>query len=164
MVKAIMEGWWRFVRRALLVVVVLAVVFVVVADFLPARVHTETPVAFSDFLTELNAGNVRDVIINGQAFRGQLVGGRLFATYAPTESNFVVQRLIEKNVRIIVMPTETDVNPLLHYLLSWLPSLVLWVVAFRYVGVRVRNGAERAVARRIVELETRLRKLEAGLP
>jgi cell division protease FtsH len=118
-------------------------------------------VALSSFLADVNAGGVRDVVIQGRAIAGQRTDGSTFTTYSPADANFIVQRLIEKNARVFVKPEETDLNPMIHLLLSWLPWM-LWVLTFRLVGVRILTTLDRNTARRFAELERRLRTLEAG--
>jgi hypothetical protein len=152
-------GWWRILGRVSLVTSALAIAIVLLALSGPVQHVVGPQIPLSDFLTELSAGHVRNVVLRGPTITGMLSDGRGFTTYTPTDANFMVPRLMEKSVRIIARPEDSDVNPLLHYFLACLPW-VLWVLAFRYVGVRVRPSLDRATARRIIDLEARLRKLE----
>lgn len=100
-------------------------------------------VAYSDFLNEVNAGHVREVSIQGRTLTGQLSDGRSFQTYTPEDPN-LVSRLTEKNVRVVARPEESDVNPLLHYLMSWFPMLLLigvWIFFMR----QMQGGGGRAM-------------------
>jgi cell division protease FtsH len=100
-------------------------------------------VAYSDFLNEVGAGHVRDVVIQGRTVTGQLSDGRTFQTYTP-EDPALVGRLTEKGVRVVARPEESDVNPLFHYLLSWFPMLLLigvWVFFMR----QMQGGGGRAM-------------------
>jgi cell division protease FtsH len=100
-------------------------------------------VAYSDFLNEVGAGHVRDVVIQGRTVTGQLSDGRSFQTYTPEDPN-LVGRLTEKGVRVVARPEESDVNPLFHYLLSWFPMLLLigvWVFFMR----QMQSGGGRAM-------------------
>ena len=102
-----------------------------------------TQVAFSDFLNEVNNGQVRDVTIQGRVVTGVLTNGATFQTYLPEGSN-VVQRLTERGVRVVAKPEESDVNPLFHYLLSWFPMLLLigvWIFFMR----QMQSGGGRAM-------------------
>ena len=52
--------------------------------------------------------------------------------------------LTDKNVRVIAKPEDDDVNPLLHYLLSWFPMLLLigvWIFFMR----QMQSGGGRAM-------------------
>jgi len=102
-----------------------------------------TQIAFSDFLNEVNNGQVRDVTIQGRVVTGVLTNGATFQTYLPEGSN-VVQRLTERGVRVVAKPEESDVNPLFHYLLSWFPMLLLigvWIFFMR----QMQSGGGRAM-------------------
>jgi len=102
-----------------------------------------TQVAYSDFLTEVNGGRVRDVTIQGRTVSGQLTDGRTFQTYTP-EDPTLVSTLTGKGVRVVAKPEESDVNPLIHYLLSWFPMLLLigvWVFFMR----QMQSGGGRAM-------------------
>jgi cell division protease FtsH len=99
-------------------------------------------VAYSDFVADVNGGRVRDVLIQGRTVSGSLSDGRTFQTYTP-EDPTLVSRLTEKGVRVIAKPEESD-NPLLHYVLSWFPMLLLigvWVFFMR----QMQGGGGRAM-------------------
>jgi len=100
-------------------------------------------VAYSDFLNEVAAGHVRDVVIQGRTVSGQLSDGRTFQTYTP-EDPALVSKLTDKGVRVVARPEESEVNPLFHYLLSWFPMLLLigvWVFFMR----QMQSGGGRAM-------------------
>ena len=104
---------------------------------------TSTQVAYSDFIGEVNAGRVRNVVIQGRTVTGALADGRSFQTYTP-EDPTLVTRLTDKGVQVIAKPEESDVNPLLHYVLSWFPMLLLigvWVFFMR----QMQSGGGRAM-------------------
>src|SRR5476651_121070 len=131
--------------RNLALWVIIALLLVVLFNlFQPGTTRTAaTQVAYSDFITEVNGGRVRDVVIQGRTVSGQLNDGRTFQTYTPEDST-LVQRLTDKGVRVIAKPEDSDVNPLLHYLLSWFPMLLLigvWVFFMR----QMQAGGGRAL-------------------
>ena len=100
-------------------------------------------VAYSDFLNEVNGGHVREVTIQGRTLSGTLSDGRTFQTYTPEDPQ-LVSRLTEKNVRVVARPEESDVNPLIHYLMSWFPMLLLigvWIFFMR----QMQGGGGRAM-------------------
>jgi cell division protease FtsH len=100
-------------------------------------------VAYSDFVNEVNAGHVRDVVIQGRTVTGALADGRSFQTYTPEDPQ-LVSRLTEKGVRVVARPEESDVNPLFHYLMSWFPMLLLigvWIFFMR----QMQGGGGRAM-------------------
>ena len=131
--------------RNLALWVIIALLLVVLFNlFQPGNSRTaSTQVAYSDFVGEVNGGRVRDVTIQGRTVSGQLTDGRAFQTYTP-EDPTLVSRLTDKGVRVIAKPEESDVNPLLHYLLSWFPMLLLigvWVFFMR----QMQSGGGRAM-------------------
>ncbi|MBV8614724.1 MAG: ATP-dependent metallopeptidase FtsH/Yme1/Tma family protein, partial [Acetobacteraceae bacterium] len=131
--------------RNLALWVIIALLLVVLFNlFQPGATHNAaTQEAYSDFITQVNGGQVRDVVIQGRTITGQLNDGRTFETYTP-EDPTLVSRLTDKGVRVIAKPRDADVNPLLHYLLSWFPMLLLigvWVFFMR----QMQSGGGRAM-------------------
>jgi len=131
--------------RNLALWVIIALLLVVLFNlFQPGTSHTSaTQVAYSDFIADVNAGHVRDVVIQGRTVTGQLTGGQAFQTYTP-EDPTLVKTLTDKGVRVIAKPEDDGVNPLLHYILSWLPMLLLigvWVFFMR----QMQGGGGRAM-------------------
>ncbi len=131
--------------RNLALWVIIALLLVVLFNlFQPgASKPASTQVAYSDFISEVNGGRVRDVTIMGRTVSGQLTDGRSFQTYTP-EDPTLVSRLTDKGVRVVAKPEDSDVNPLLHYLLSWFPMLLLigvWVFFMR----QMQGGGGRAM-------------------
>src|SRR5471030_3000322 len=131
--------------RNLALWVIIALLLVVLFNLFQPGVtrNSATQMAYSDFLTEVNTGRVRDVVIQGRTVSGQLNDGRTFQTYTP-EDPALVGRLTDKGVRVIAKPEDNDVNPLLHLLLSWFPMLLLigvWVFFMR----QMQSGGGRAM-------------------
>jgi cell division protease FtsH len=131
--------------RNLALWVVIALLLVVLFNlFQPGSTQTNaTQIAYSDFLTDVNKGQVRDVVIQGHTVSGQLADGRSFETYTPTDPT-LISRLTDKGVHVVAKPETADANPLLHYLLSWFPMLLLigvWVFFMR----QMQGGGGRAM-------------------
>jgi cell division protease FtsH len=148
--------------RNLALWVIIALLLVVLFNlFQPGATHNAaTQVAYSDFINEVNNGRVRDVVIQGRTVSGQLTDGRTFQTYTPEDSS-LVGRLTDKGVRVIAKPEDSDVNPLLHYLLSWFPMLLLigvWVFFMRQMqaGGGRAMGFGKSRARMLTEKQGRV--------
>jgi cell division protease FtsH len=148
--------------RNLALWVIIALLLVVLFNlFQPGATHTAaTQVAYSDFISEVNGGRVRDVVIQGHTVSGQLSDGRTFQTYTPEDPS-LVKTLTDKNVRVIAKPEDSDVNPLLHYLLSWFPMLLLigvWVFFMRQMqaGGGRAMGFGKSRARMLTEKQGRV--------
>jgi cell division protease FtsH len=131
--------------RNLALWVIIALLLVVLFNlFQPGASRTAaTQVAYSDFVSEVNGGRVREVTIQGHTVSGALTDGRTFQSYAPEDPG-LVQHLEDKGVRVVAKPEESEMNPMLHYLLSWFPMLLLigvWVFFMR----QMQSGGGRAM-------------------
>ena len=131
--------------RNLALWVIIALLLVVLFNlFQPSGAQrTATQVAYSEFLGEVNNNRVRDVVIQGRTVTGQTADGRSFQTYTPEDPS-LVSRLTDKGVRVVAKPEESEMNPLMHYLLSWFPMLLLigvWVFFMR----QMQSGGGRAM-------------------
>jgi len=147
--------------RNLALWVIIALLLVVLFNlFQPGASHNSaTQMAYSDFITEMNSGRVRDVVIQGRTVSGQLTDGRNFQTYTPEDPS-LAQRLTDKGVRVIAKPEDAD-NPLLHILLSWFPMLLLigvWVFFMRQMqaGGGRAMGFGKSRARMLTEKQGRV--------
>ena len=93
----------------------------------------KTKVAFSEFLSEVELGNVLKVEIQGNNITGVLSNGSTFSTYSPNYPN-LVEKLSERGVNIVASPLEDKMPSLLGILLSWFPMLLLigvWIFFMR---------------------------------
>jgi len=95
--------------------------------------ETNSKIAFSKFLSEVDQGRVIKVEIQGSNITGLLSDGSTFTTYSPNYPN-LVEKLSSKEVNIIASPLEDKMPSLLGILLSWFPMLLLiavWVFFMR---------------------------------
>ena len=109
----------------------------------PSNRGAQSRLAFSDFLAEVDRGQVSDVTIQGQNISGHMSDGRSFSTYAPNDPGLVT-KLTERNVRISAAPTEDGSPSLLGVLLSWFPMLLLigvWIFFMR----QMQSGGGKAM-------------------
>jgi cell division protease FtsH len=98
--------------------------------------------AYSDFLNEVSAGQISDVVIQGNTVSGHTRDGRTFSTYKPNDPTLFA-RLQDKGVRVSVAPTEES-NPLFSIFVSWFPMLLLigvWIFFMR----QMQSGGGRAM-------------------
>ena len=90
-------------------------------------------IPFSDFISEIDAGNVAEVNIRGKNIEGFFENGRSFKTFAPDYPN-LVDELNKNGVRITAEPSDKSMHPMLSILLSWFPMLLLigvWIFFMR---------------------------------
>ena len=100
-------------------------------------------IPFSDFLAQVEGGQIREVTIQGNAISGVYADGRSFATYAPNDPN-LVERLTERGVVIRAIPTEDGTPSLFQILISWFPMLLLiggWIFFMR----QMQSGGGKAM-------------------
>jgi len=93
---------------------------------------TSSEISYSTLLSEVDAGNVQQVIITGDRITGKYSDGRPFQSYAPPADPTLVPHLNEKGVEITAQPIED--NALFSVLISWFPMLLLigvWIFFLR---------------------------------
>ena len=88
---------------------------------------------YSQFLDEVEAGSIKDVIIRGNNINGAYDDGRSFKTYAANDPT-LVDRLNDRGVNISAAPLDDGYPSLLGVLISWFPMLLLigvWIFFMR---------------------------------
>jgi cell division protease FtsH len=103
----------------------------------------QTNIAYSEFLNDVNRGQVSDVTIQGPTLNGHYTDGRAFSTYTPNDPQ-LVSHLTDKNVRITAQPIEDNVPSLFGILINWFPMLLLigvWIFFMR----QMQGGGGRAM-------------------
>ena len=95
--------------------------------------HSRTDeISYSQFMSKVDAGEVRSVTITGDTITGQTNDNRAFQTYAPQDPN-LVKMLSDKGVDIRARPENQD-SLLPSMLLSWFPILLMvgvWIFFMR---------------------------------
>jgi len=94
---------------------------------------------FSDFIARVEEGKVADVIIQGGLVKGHLSdSGMEFTTYLPDNAN-IVDKLVDKGVKIIAQPETAGEITFWGVLLSSWPMLLM--IAVYVFFMRQMNGA-----------------------
>jgi cell division protease FtsH len=107
------------------------------------------PLAYSDFVKQVDEGSVRGVTIatsssgSGAVISGKLANGQAFRTVAPTDAN-VSDRLIAKNVAVQVKPEEQS-SPLMFMIYNSLPFLLVLGVSFFVFRQMQKNSGSGAM-------------------
>ncbi len=134
----------NFSRNMALWIVVALLVFALFNLFQGTSQRTQqTTLAFSDFLTSVEAGDVRDVTIQGAGISGHYRDGRNFATYVPDNTN-LVPLLSKRGIRISALPFDKDSPTLFNILISWFPMMLLigvWIFFMR----QMQSGGGKAM-------------------
>jgi len=128
---------------ALWVIIVLLLLALFTLFQNPGQRVNATDISFSQLLSEVDQGRVRDVVIQGPEIHGVFTDGRQFNTYAPNDPT-LVQRLYGKGVTITAKPLTENVPWFVSLLLSWLPFIALigvWV----FLSRQMQGGAGKAM-------------------
>jgi len=67
----------------------------------------ETPMKFSEFMAQVEAGQVADVTITGNEIKGHTVSREAFRTFAPLGYDKLTDRLLAKSVVVTYQPDTT---------------------------------------------------------
>lgn len=94
-------------------------------------------VDFTDFVNEIESGNVKDVTIKGTNVTGHFSDNRVFATVVPFQDRDLVSRLMQNKVRIRAAMPEEPSPSLFHIFISWFPMILIvgvWLFSLRQMG------------------------------
>ncbi len=100
-------------------------------------------VAYSDFLAQVENGNVKEVLIEGNNLRGLTREGNVISSYMPDGAD-VVSSLNESDVRIDARPDESNMPGFFSVLISWFPMLLfigVWIFFMRQMQGGGKGGA-----------------------
>ncbi len=124
----------------------------------PSNQGSVRDLPYSEFLAEVTAGTVRDVVISGDDITGTFGDGRAFETFNPGDS-LLVQRLSDRGVVIRAKPADSGFT-LFGVLISWFPMLLLigvWIFFMRQMqGGGKAMGFGKSRARLLTERHGRI--------
>ena len=112
---------------------VIGIVLIALFNMFSQPLNQQTDVVFSDFLDQVEKGQVNEVVINGDNISGKYIDGKSFQTTAPPKDPDLIKSLRQKNVRIVVVPPE-QTSWYMSILISWFPMLLLlgiWIFFMR---------------------------------
>ena len=104
----------------------------------------EQPDKFSEFMAQVEGGQVADVTITGNEIKGHTTSRDAFRTFAPLGYDKLTDRLLAKNVVVTYQPDTTPTWA--NMLISWAPFLLLigfWVFFMR----QMQSGGNKALSR-----------------
>jgi cell division protease FtsH len=109
----------------------------------PATRTPSNELAYSDFIGEVDSGQIREVTIQDNVITGFFRDGRTFFVNMPRDTDGLPLRLTERGIRVNVKPQD-DGSPLLGILISWFPMLLfvgVWIFFMR----QMQSGGGRAM-------------------
>ena len=98
-------------------------------------------IAFSEFLTQVEANQVAEVSIDGERIAGRTTGGQSFITYQPLGAD-IIQELRDGGVTVKVEPQQQ--GGLLSTLGFWLPMLIIFGIWIFFLN-RMQGGGRNAL-------------------
>ncbi|AVO45587.1 ATP-dependent zinc metalloprotease FtsH [Phreatobacter cathodiphilus] len=125
----------NFRNLALWVIIVLLLLALFTLFQSPQQRAGSSDLPFSQFLSEADAGRVRDVTIQGPELTGHYTDGRTFQTYAPPFPG-LTQRLVDKGVQVQARAPGEQVPWFVALLAQWFPVLLLiglWIFMSRQI-------------------------------
>src|SRR5512136_2947571 len=128
---------------ALWVIIVLLLLALFTLFQNPGQRTTAQDISFSQLLSEVDQGRVRDVVIQGPEIHGTFANGTSFQTYAPNDPT-LVQRLYSKQVTITARPLQDNVPWFVSLLVSWLPFIAL-IGVWIFLSRQMQGGAGKAM-------------------
>jgi cell division protease FtsH len=103
----------------------------------------ESPLKFSEFMAQVEAGQILEVTITGNEVKGRTIAREQFRTVAPTGYDRLLDTLLAKNVNVNY---EQDQTPTwANMLISWAPLIVLvgfWIFFMR----QMQSGGNKALS------------------
>ncbi len=112
---------------------VIGIVLIALFNMFNQPLTQQSDVVFSDFMDQVEQGQVTEVVISGDSISGKYVDGKAFQTTAPPKDPDLIKSLRQKNVRIVVVAPE-QTSWYMSILISWFPMLLLlgiWIFFMR---------------------------------
>ena len=124
------------VSRNIALWLVVALIFLLLLNFFSRTQQRSPEIIFSDFLNNVEKGQVSQVTIQGNVIQGDTSSGEHFKTYAPQDQD-LVKTLRDKGVKIAARPAEGDPWWMV-LLVQWFPMLLLvgvWIFFMRQMQI-----------------------------
>ncbi len=149
------------VKNLLLWLVIVVVLVSILSSFSPRRVENK-PLTYTEFLQQVQQGNVNKVTIEDQTILGAMQDNQQFATYIPLQDNNLLPYLIKQGVNVNGKPPEQQ-GLLMHIFINWFPMLLfigIWFFFLRQMqgggGGRGAMSFGRSRARLLSEDQTKI--------
>ncbi|MCW6508243.1 ATP-dependent zinc metalloprotease FtsH [Lichenifustis flavocetrariae] len=133
----------NFRNFALWVIIFLLVVALVLLFQNPGQRSQSQDISFSQLLSEVDQGHVREVTIAGAEITGHFNDSRAFSTYAPNDPS-LVQTLYKKNVSITAKPPSDGNSWLVTLLVNGLP-LIAFIGVWIFMSRQMQGAGGKAM-------------------
>ncbi len=128
---------------ALWVIIFLLVLALVTLFQNPGQRGTTSDMAYSQFLSEVEAGRVSNVVIQGPEVHFTLSDGRSYQSYSPNDPS-LVQKLSAKGVNFSAKPLQENLPWFLALLVNWMP-LIVFIAAWIFLSRQMQGASGKAM-------------------
>ncbi len=128
--------------KNLVIWLVIGLVLMTVFNQFNTRQSAQAPMDYSQFIEEVKAGRIAEVVIEGRNLRAKTNEGKTVTSYSPGDI-WLVSDLLKYGVKIKAKPEE-EPSLLMNIFVSWFPMLLLigvWVFFMRQMQGGGRGGA-----------------------
>jgi len=125
----------------ILIVLVVSLVNMFMAPMQPS--HDVTPLSYSEFLNQVDKGNVPEVTVDGSNITGRLKDGRHFNTYAVGIGD-LAKEIAKKGVNVEVKPPQ--VTPWWSGMVSSLFPTLLLIGAWIFILYHMQGGGSKVMS------------------
>lgn len=98
----------------------------------------ESKLVFSDFISKIEEGKIKNVTVQGNYIRGNFQDGSKFSTYS-VQYPEIYEKMKSQGVKIEILPLETKFSSFLGIFFSWLPIIFITLLLFYFL--RQMNGS-----------------------
>ncbi len=135
----------NFQKLAIWVIILLLLVALFNLFQNPTQSRRGPEVNYTEFNNLVKKGAVSEVTIAGNRIYGKYSdGGGQFYSQKPNDDSGLTERLLAKDIKMTVRPSEEDVPSILSMVLNWFPMLLLiavWIFFMR----QMQSGSGRAM-------------------
>ncbi len=129
--------------RSIIFWIAAGIIIIILYSLLQTPGAIKREINFSEFMDEVERGNINEVTITGSQLKGKFTDGQAFKSVAPQQYDDLVKILREHN--IIITVKDTSRGPWFSYLFTWFPILLLivfWVFFMR----QMQAGGNKALS------------------
>jgi cell division protease FtsH len=129
--------------RSIIFWIAAGIIIIVLYSLLQSPSAIKKEINFSEFMDEVEHGNINEVTIEGNQLKGKFTDGTAFKSVAPSQYDDLVKILRENNV--IINVKDTNRSPWFSYLFTWFPIILLilfWVFFMR----QMQAGGNKALS------------------
>ena len=145
------------IGKNLILWLAIALMIILAFNFFNSGQLKSTQEPFSTFISQVEKGEVKKVVIQGQKVVGLTKEGVPFETYLPPGYNDIIKKMAEKGVEIQVKPEEG--SPwYITVLVSWLPMIfliLLWLSMMRQMSAGSNKALSFAKSRAKVFIDNK---------